>query len=281
MSALDAANKDQSDYWNGDAGRRWTALQDSQDRLFKPITATLFDAAALQAGEIVIDVGCGAGETTLGAAARTGAALGVDVSEPLLARARERAAALASPARFALADATVHDFSGEAASALISRFGVMFFADPARSFANLARGLRDGGRLAFVCWREPKLNPWLMLPYAAAIKHVPPPPRPGPEDPGPFSFADAARVRRVLETAGFADVSLTSVDFTLDVGVGEGLDNAVSKALEIGPASRALDGQPDTARAAAEAEIRAALSEHARDGAVPLAAAVWIVRARA
>jgi len=281
MSAPDPANKDQSDYWNGDAGRRWTALQDSQDKLFTPITAALFDAAALQPGENVIDVGCGAGETTLGAAARTGAALGVDVSAPLLGRARERAAAVGSPARFALADATVHDFSGEGAGALISRFGVMFFADPARSFANLRRGLRAGGRLAFICWREPKLNPWLMLPYQAAIKHVPAPPRPGPDDPGPFSFADEARVRHVLEGAGFAGITLTPVDFTLDVGVGEGLDNAVMKALEIGPASRALDGQPEASCKAAEAEIRAALTEQVRDGAVPLGAAVWIVRASA
>ena len=281
MSALDAANKDQSDYWNGDAGLRWSALQESQDRLFTPITAALFDAAALQPGENVIDVGCGAGETTLGAAARTGAALGVDVSAPLLARAHERARATGSPARFALADATAHDFSAEAAGALISRFGVMFFADPTTSFANLRRGLRTGGRVAFVCWREPKLNPWLMLPYAAAVKHAPPPPRPGPDDPGPFSFADPERVTRILEGAGFADVSLTPVDFTLDVGVGEGLDNAVRKALEIGPASRALDGQPEAVRAAAEAEIRDALSQHLKDGAVPLGAAVWIVKARA
>lgn len=281
MSALDPANADQSAYWNGGPGQRWTALQESQDKLFTPITAALFDAAALQPGEGVIDVGCGAGETTLGAAARTGVALGVDVSEPLLGRARARAAAMGSPARFALADATVHDFSGEAASALISRFGVMFFADPLRSFANLKRGLRAGGRVAFICWREPKLNPWLMLPYAEAVKHVPPPPRPGPEEPGPFSFADPERVTKVLEGAGFADVSLTPVDFTLDVGVGEGLDNAVSKALEIGPASRALDGHPEAARAAAAASIRTALAGVVKDGAVPLGAAVWIVRARA
>ncbi len=281
MSTLDVANADQSAYWNGDAGRRWTALQESQDKLFTPITAALFDAAALQPGEGVIDVGCGAGETTLGAAARTGAALGVDVSEPLLARARARAAAVGSPARFALADATVHDFSRERASALISRFGVMFFAEPERSFTNLRLGLRPGARLAFVCWREPKLNPWLMLPYAEAVKHVPPPPRPGPDDPGPFSFADPARVTKLLEGAGFAGVSLTPVDFTLDVGVGEGLDNAVAKALEIGPASRALDGHPEAARAAAEASIRAALATRVKDGAVPLGAAVWIVRARA
>jgi SAM-dependent methyltransferase len=279
VTALDQANAEQSAYWNGEAGRRWTELQESQDRLFTPITAALFAAAAPRPGEGVIDIGCGAGETTLRAAAITGRALGVDVSEVLIARARERARG--APARFALADATAHDFSGEAADLVISRFGVMFFADPARSFANIRNGLKPGGRLVFACWREPKLNPWLMLPYSVAIKHAPAPPRPGPDDPGLFSFADPARVERLLGEAGFKEISLSPQDFTIDIGVGEGLDNAVMKALQIGPASRALEGQPEEIRAAAKAEIRAALAAHAQGDEIPLAAAVWIVSARA
>jgi SAM-dependent methyltransferase len=282
MSArLDAANEEQSAYWNGPPGHRWVAQQESQDKLFTPITAALFEAASPHAGEAVIDVGCGSGDTTLRLTAITGRALGVDVSEPLLARARERASATGSPARFECADATAYDFSGEAADLMTSRFGVMFFAAPAKSFANLRKGLKPGARLVFACWRDPKLNPWLMAPYAAAIKHAPAPSRPGPDDPGPFSFADEQRVRRILGEAGFADITMTPWDFALDIGVGGGLDNALANALAIGPASRALDGQPETVRAAARAEIRAMLSEHVRDGAVPLAAAVWIVRARA
>jgi SAM-dependent methyltransferase len=276
---LDPANADQAGYWNGEGGRRWMQLQDSQDRLFAPITAALFAAAAPARGEAVIDVGCGAGETTLRAAAATGRALGLDISGPMLERARERAAAEGSPARFALADATTLDLSGEQADLMISRFGVMFFADPAATFANLRRGLRRGGRAALVCWRAPKLNPCLLLPYHAAVKHAPPLPKLGPEDPGPFSFADEARVRRILGAAGFSDITLTPLDLMLDVGVGEGLDNAVAKSLAIGPASRALADQPEAVRRAAEAEIRAALAEHVRGEAVPLAAAVWIVRA--
>jgi ubiquinone/menaquinone biosynthesis C-methylase UbiE len=123
-AALDAANADQSAYWNGEAGRRWVAMQKSQDRLFTEITADLFEAAAPQRGETVIDIGCGSGETTLRAAEITGRALGVDVSEPLLARAAERGRGL--PVRFAMADATAYDFSGEPADLMISRFGVMF-----------------------------------------------------------------------------------------------------------------------------------------------------------
>ncbi len=280
MSArLDAANEEQSTYWNGPPGQRWVAEQESQDKLFTPITAALLEAASPRAGEAVIDVGCGAGETTLRLAAITGVALGVDVSAPLIDRAKERARALGSPARFECADATAYDFSNEAADLMTSRFGVMFFAAPAKSFANLRLGLKPSARLVFACWRDPKLNPWLMAPYAAAIKHAPAPPRPGPDDPGPFSFADEQRVRRILDEAGFADVALAQRDFMLDIGVGGGLDNALAKSMAIGPASRALDDQPENVRAAAKAEIRAMLSEHVRDVAVPLAAAVWIVSA--
>ena len=280
MTLLDDANARQSAYWNGEAGRRWTAIQESQDRLFTEITAALFEAAAPQPGEKVLDVGCGAGDTTLRAAALTGAALGIDVSEPLLARARERAAQAGSPARFALADATAYDFSGETADLLISRFGVMFFAEPAKSFANLRRGLKPGGRLAFVCWRAPDLNPWLTTPFAAALKHLPPQPETAPDDPGPFAFRDEARVRGILEGAGFAEVSFAPRAFELDYADGGGLDNALDKCLAVGPVSRALEGQPDATIQAVREAVRATLARYVSGGKVALGGAVWIVRAR-
>ena len=137
---------------------------------------------------------------------------------------------------------------------MISRFGVMFFADPALSFANLRKALKPAGRLVFTCWREPRLNPWLMAPLKAATRHAPRLPKLGPEDPGPFSFADEERVRRILSAAGFVDVALEPVDLELDTAVGLGFENAVASALEIGPASRALEGQPDEVRSAAIAK---------------------------
>ena len=278
---LDAANAKQSAYWNGEAGRRWTAVQQSQDRLLGGITEALFEAAAPKPGEAVIDVGCGAGDTTLRVAALTGAALGVDMSEPMLARARERAAEAGSPARFALADATLYDFSAEAADLMISRFGVMFFAEPARSFANLRRGLKTGGRLAFAAWRHPDRNPWLMIPYAAALKRLPPQPPLPFDQPGPFAFHDEARVRDILETAGFSDVGFTSCEVELDIADGKGLEEAVDKALTLEPTSRALTDQPDDVRAGVREEVRAALSERLRGDKVALGGMAWIVRARA
>ena len=145
MSAAPPAHADnaaQVEYWNSVAGRRWTDRQEEQDLVLRPVSDRLIAAADAKPGQRVIDIGCGCGDTTIDFAARVmpgGEALGLDISEPMLARARERAPSTL-PARFVLADATVYDFEPAWADLVVSRFGVMFFADPARSFANLRRG---------------------------------------------------------------------------------------------------------------------------------------------
>ena len=274
-------NADQIAYWNGPGGRRWIPRQDMQDAVFTPITEALFARAGLMPGERAIDVGCGCGATTLEIARRVGpagGAIGVDVSAPMLERARERAL---PGAEFLLADAMTHPFAPGAADLVLSRFGVMFFADPALAFANLRNGLKPGGRLVFACWREPKLNAWQMVPLKAACRHVPRLPETGPEDPGPFAFADPARVQRILAAAGFAEIVLTPVDLDLDLAAGEGFEAGLTTAQEIGAASRALEGQPEALRAAAAEEIRAALAPYQRGQSLPLGAAIWIVSAKA
>jgi SAM-dependent methyltransferase len=283
MSAapLHAENAAQAEYWNHVAGPKWTDHQEHQDRVLRPISDRLLAAAGPKPGERVIDVGCGCGATTIAFAERVhpgGEALGLDISEPMLARARERAP-LDLPLRFALADATVYDFDPESADLVASRFGVMFFAEPARSFTNLRTGLKSGGRLAFACWRETKQNPFFVVPLREAGKHAPPFPEMDPEAPGPFAFADPARVRRILSEAGFADIVLAPHDLELDIAAGRGLDAAVQAALTIGPTSRMLDGQDETVRAAATADIRKALAARANENSVPLGAAIWIVTA--
>jgi SAM-dependent methyltransferase len=278
---IHADNVAQADYWNANAGQKWTEHQEHQDRVLRPVSDRLIAAAKPEPGQRVIDVGCGCGATTIQFAERVGpagAVLGLDVSAPMLARARERAPQ-DLPITLALADATVHDVTPHAADLVVSRFGIMFFADPAKSFANLRKGLKSGGRLVFACWREPKLNPWLILPLREAGKHAPPLPETNPEDPGPFAFASEARVRRILSDAGFADIDLEPQDLELDIAVGRGLDTAVRAAMTIGPTSRMLDGQSEAVRAAATADIRKALAAHARGDSVPLGAAIWIVTA--
>ncbi len=278
---LQDPNAEQAAYWNGRVGQRWTNRQDFMDAVLAPISSAVLDRAAAAPGEHVIDIGCGCGATSLELAQRVGPSgrvLGVDISQPMLARARQRTPQGAQLA-FEITDATIYPFAAGETDLLFSRFGVMFFAQPVQSFANLRTALRPGGRLVFVCWREPRLNPWLVLPVQAAYQHVPKLPEMSPEDPGPFSFATPDRVRRILDAAGFGAVTMEPRDFTLDLANGQGLDAALENALEIGPASRALDGQPAELQLAAQHAIRAALAAQQVGQSVPLGAAVWMVSA--
>jgi ubiquinone/menaquinone biosynthesis C-methylase UbiE len=276
-------NADQIAYWNGPGGQRWASRQQAQDILLAPVADILIDRAKPQTDERIIDVGCGSGATTIAFAHKVGATghvLGVDVSGPMLERARQSAPKDA-PVEFVLADATIYPFIPQDADLLASRFGVMFFADPATSFANMRKALRPSGRLTFACWREPRENPWMMTALQAVYQHVPRLPQQGPEDPGPFSFASEARVQRILGEAGFAGVAMEPCGLSLDIAIGQGLDAAVKSALDIGPASRALEGQPADIRAAAAQSVRDILAPLVKGDAVPLGASIWIVTARA
>jgi ubiquinone/menaquinone biosynthesis C-methylase UbiE len=159
-------NADQIAYWNGPAGQRWADRQQVQDILLGPVADILIERARPQTGERVIDIGCGSGVTTIAFAqkvAPSGHALGIDISGPMLARARANAPK-DLPVDFALADATVYPFDSASFDLLASRFGVMFFADPVLSFANMRKAQKPSGRLVLACWREPRENAWMMVP---------------------------------------------------------------------------------------------------------------------
>jgi len=274
-------NADQIAYWNGPGGQRWTDRQQAQDIMLAPVSDILIDRARPSAGERIVDVGCGCGVTSVALAQRVGAAghaLGIDISAPMLARARQIAPA-GLPVDFALADATIYPFDPASIDLLFSRFGVMFFADPALSFANMRRALRPTGRLAFACWREPRENPWMMTPLQAVYQHVPKMPPQGPEDPVPFAFASEARVHRILSEAGFSSIAMEPCGLLLDIAIGRGLEAAAESALEIGPASRALEGQPPELRAAAKNSVREALTPFAKGQTVSLPGSIWVVTA--
>lgn len=287
-----ATRPKQAAQWNGSSGEIWVRRQETLDRMVRPLGQIALDAARVAPGEAVLDVGCGCGDTTLAvaeSAGATGRVLGVDVSEPMLARAGERVAARrgtdAAPVELVVADAATHPLPEAAFDVLVSRFGVMFFEDPESAFANLARALRPGGRLAFVCWRAMADNPWALLPLRA-VSSVAPVPTPPPGAPGPFAFADAARVTRILEGAGFVDVSLTPHDGEVPLGpTGPGTrdEDILDYLLEVGPAARAI-GELGI-RPAAEAALAALLATLPRrdggaDAGVWVGAAAWLVTAR-
>lgn len=281
LPAADDRNADQIAYWNGPGGRHWTDRQQLQDIVLAPVSEVLIARAAVKTGETVIDVGCGCGSTSFDLVKRVGAGgrvTGIDISEPMLNRARELTLG-GAPVEFVLADATVYPFAPASTDLLFSRFGVMFFAQPSVSFANMRKALRPGGRLAFACWRTPRDNPWMMLGLQEAYKHVPKLPEVKPEDPGPFAFASEERVHKILGEAGFSNIAMERVDLSLDIATGRGLEAAIESVLAIGPTSRALEGQPLDKIAAATQSIRTMLTAHLKGNSVPLGGSIWIVTA--
>lgn len=281
LTTIDDRNADQIAYWNGAGGRHWTDRQQLQDIVLAPVSEILIDRAAVKAGEAVLDIGCGCGATSFDLVKQVGQGgrvIGIDISGPMLGRARELASP-GAPVEFVLADATVYPFTLGSIDLLFSRFGVMFFAQPSDSFSNLRKALRPGGRLAFACWRTPRDNPWMMLGLQEAYKYVPKLPELNPEDPGPFSFAREERVHRILNEAGFSGIAMERVDLSLDIATGRGLEAAIETVLAIGPTSRALEGQPPEKVAAATQAIRTALTAHQKGNAVPLGGSIWIVTA--
>ncbi|HWK45105.1 MAG TPA: class I SAM-dependent methyltransferase [Stellaceae bacterium] len=283
-TASTAAAEDQVAYWNGRAGERWVHYQEQLDQVFGGIAQAALRHAGIDAGARAIDIGCGCGGTLIELARRagpTGRVTALDVSAPMLDRARQRAATLtdAAPIDFLLADAATHAFPSATIDHLFSRFGVMFFDDPVAAFTNLRGALRPGGRLTFACWRAPRDNPWAMVPLHAAYKHVPKMDPVDPEAPGPYAFAEADRVRGILTAAGFTGIDLSPLDLPLDLGAGGGLDAAAELAQNIGPASRALRGADDATVAEVQVSIREALTPFVDGSAVRLVSAVWLVTA--
>jgi len=275
----EAPNAAQVEYWNTATGPTWAELQEPLDRQLAPLGHAAMAALQPSAGEHVLDIGCGSGETSLGLAAAVapgGQVTGVDISRPMLEVARRRAEGIAA-LRFIEADAQTYPFAPATFDAVFSRFGVMFFADPAGAFGNVRKALKPGGRLAFVCWRAPSENPIMVLPMMAAAPFLPAVEPPDPTAPGPFAFADPDRVRGILTKAGFSDIQITPHDEK--VGGGD-LDTAVHLAMRVGPLGRMVRENPDAHDAVIDA-VRKALAAHEGPDGVKLGSATWIVTARA
>jgi len=270
------SNAEQIEFWNGDAGATWARRQQRMDALLAPITDAAMQVCPVEAGDRVLDVGCGCGDTTLRLVDRGAVATGVDVSRPMLARARERAAASSRAASFMLGDAAETRFAGEY-DLLFSRFGVMFFGNPTAAFTNLRRALRPGGQLCFVCWQPVQRNAWIWTPMTAARPLLPPQPTPDPRAPGPFAFADPDYLREILGGAGFADVRINPL--TTSLLLGADVDAALEMVCEVGPLSRSLAGIDPTVRARIIDAVREPLQANLTPAGVSLGAACWIVHA--
>jgi SAM-dependent methyltransferase len=283
MSDIPSANPEQHQYWNETAGPKWAQLSDVIDTQIAPLGGEALDRIGVGAGQRVLDVGCGCGQTTLELARRVGAkgaALGADISRPMLESARARALeAGVRNARFEHSDAQVHPFEAEAFDLVFSRFGVMFFSDPGAAFANLLRALRPGARLGFVCWQALAQNAWMLRPMAALAPLLSLQPPSDPHAPGPFAFADADRVTRILQDAGFGSVAVEGMERELLVGGGASLDDSVGFLLQMGPAGAALRDAAEDVRNKAAAAVRDAIAPFETEVGVRMPAAAWLFQA--
>lgn len=272
-----AANEEQDRYWNGQAGQTWVEAQDRLDAMLAPISEQVLARAQPKSGERIVDVGCGCGDTTLSLAKSGAYVWGIDLSEPMLERARVRAEGV-HHVGFTRADAAVREFTPDH-DLVFSRFGVMFFADPVAAFTNLRTGLVKGGRLCFVCWQAPRRNPWMAVAGQAIQPFLPAPAEaPDPKAPGPFAFADPGYVTGILEAAGYGAVEHESITPTLHLA--DDLDDAIRFQGRIGPLARALAELEGDQREAALAAAREALAAHMGPDGLNLGAACWIFTAR-
>lgn len=269
----------QQQLWNGAAGHGWAEEQVVLDELFRPFERMLLDSIPADLDGAVLDVGCGTGATTLAAArwADPARCLGIDISEPMLALARSRAEKDRSKADFIRADAETYPFEPAIFARIISRFGVMFFGDPAKAFANLRRASRNGGSLRFIAWRSPLENPFMTAAERAAAPLLPNLPPRDPTGPGQFAFADREHVRSILEKSGWSEIRLEPVDVPCVLPEGK-LERYFTK---LGPLALILPNVPADLRGRVIEAMRAAFEAFTQDGEVRFTAACWQVDARA
>jgi SAM-dependent methyltransferase len=260
------------------------ANQERLDAVLAPLMQAGLDRARPAAGERILDIGCGCGATLLALAERvgaTGSVFGVDISAPMLARARDRLREhQVGNVTVTQSDAATYAFAGGAFDLVFSRFGVMFFDDPAGAFANIRRALAATGRLVFVCWAPPQDNPWMTVPLATARPLLPPQPEADPDAPGPFAFANPDRVRGILTRAGYSAVDITRHDARMQIaGPGE-VEAAARFVVESGPVARIMgDAGPET-RAAVVRAITAELRRRESPAGIEMPGCVWVVAAQ-
>ena len=275
------ANRDAFDAWNGDSGRHWVVDPDRRDAFAAPVAEALLTAASLQAGEVVLDVGCGCGSTTLAAArvvGPSGAAHGIDLSEPMLDVAHRRLEASAlTNVTFTMGDAQTHPLAPDAHDIVISRFGTMFFDDPVAAFANVAASLRPGGRVCIASWQPLVANDWLMVPGIALLRYATFP-ETNSGGPGMFAQSEPGEVRTTFERAGYRDIDVMELDVTLRLG--DDPRDATDHLAATGLGRSVLATIDDARRAEALDAVAAVLHDHMSDGGVCLGAGILITTAK-
>ena len=280
MGNTHETNDEQAKLWKGIGGRGWVEAQAVLDRMFKPFEDLLVEAVSARSRGRVLDVGCGTGSTTLAFARVLGAdghSVGIDISDPMIAAARARADREGISATFICASAEDYAFEPEAFDTVVSRFGVMFFTDSVRAFANLRRAATAGAELRFIAWRSASENPFMTTAEHRAAALLPELPARRPDAPGQFAFANGQRVRSILEDSGWADIDVRPIDVACTIAEKD-LHLYLTR---IGPVARIFQEVDDRARAQIVETVRPAFDPYVHQTEVRFNAACWMVVARA
>jgi ubiquinone/menaquinone biosynthesis C-methylase UbiE len=285
MSTAPAPQPSEAERWAGEMGEKWNTHFDRFEGLIAPLGKALIDAAKFQPGERVIDVGCGAGATTIEIARRVGpkgAVVGLDISPTLVRTAQGRAAAQGvENVSFVVGDASEAGVGEAGFDRLFSRFGIMFFEEPYVAFAHLHGFMKPGGRMIVSCWGPQPENPWIVEVAGVVSKYVEMP-RPDPRAPGPFAFGDMDYFRDILTKAGFKDVRFTPWRGEQTIG-GPGSDakSATQFLTETLFVGEMLKNLPEARKQEALVELEALLKSHEKDGDVRMGGMAWLVGAKA
>jgi SAM-dependent methyltransferase len=280
-------NEAQIAFWNGPGGDNWVTHNRLLEEFLHPLGMAARELMDWGEAHRVLDIGCGCGNQTLSLArslSQHSEILGVDVSEPMLALAREQLKACEPQPdpqiSFLNADASHFDFEAGRFDRLYSRFGVMFFEDPVQAFENLRRSASRDAQLGFICWQAPDHNPFMTVPGRAAMRFLPAPEPAPPGAPGPFAFADRDRVAEIIKAAGFSSVDIQPLHCDLNLGAGRAFDTVVQELLDIGPVAAMLrEANPELRDPVMSAVSEALAPYFTSQRGLSMPAAFWLVRA--
>jgi len=278
MTESEPHNLQQSTLWNGPSGQAWVESQQLMDQLLQPFEELLVEAVTAEPCQQLLDIGCGTGATTLALARRLGPAArctGVDISAPMLELARARAEHESAPPAFIVADAQTHAFEPGSFDTIVSRFGVMFFDDPVRAFANLHGAAKPGARLVLIAWRSAAENPFMTSAERVAAPFLPDLPARRPHEPGQFAFGDPDRVRQILKASAWSNIEVEPVDRPCSIPEPE-LTQYVTR---FGPVGRLLQQADVTLRSTVIGRVREALEPYVDAATVRFTSACWLIRA--
>ena len=280
MSSGDAANKEQMALWNGVAGEAWVDCQNVLDLMFRPLEDLLLEPVNPETADVVLDVGCGTGSTSLAVAKRLGPggrSVGIDISKPMIALARTRAETESVQAEFICADAQTCQFRPGTFDMVISRIGVMFFDNFIQAFANLRNASRHRAQLRVLTWRSPEENPFMTAAERAAAPLIPEVFKPKKTATGQFALAGRDFIHEILLESGWNDADIRPADIPCTLPEKD-LTPYLSRLGSIGRVLPQLD--ENTRRRIIET-VRPGFDPYVEGEDVRFTAACWLITAKA